>query len=146
MPGSPATRSTATVNPRHRGPWPLIRDWSLRAPVEFWDMARRFWMYPKDSWNAGPALSIYPGGDEYGNSTLVLQLPGQRALVVAYNWPLRRELEPCEGRVEYAIADRLFDEEPEPVLHEDRHQKLPASKYLVRRDVMYGPWEQVDPE
>lgn len=105
--------------------------------------ARRFWMYPKDSWNSGPALSIYPGGDEYGNSVLVLQLPGQRALAMAYNWPLRRELEPCEGTVEWGWVGPLVGEPDDPALvnHESRNPP-PQGCHLVRRDVMYGPWEK----
>lgn len=108
--------------------------------------ARRFWTYPKDSWNAGRPLSIYPGGDEYGNSTLVLQLPGQRALVAAYNWPLRRELEPCEGTVEWGwVGPEVADpDNPLPIGHFARHEVPPEGCHLVRREVMYGRWERCD--
>lgn len=117
------------------------------------DGARRFWTYGKDHWD-GPLVSKFPGGDEYGNSTLVFRLPQGRAFVMAYNWPLRRELEPSEGRTEYAHAPiepltedwehDLFGEVPWPVEYSERHRLPRRGWKLVRRDVMYGPWEDCD--
>jgi hypothetical protein len=49
--------------------------------------ASRAWMYGKGEWT-GPLVMV--GGDEYGNWTLCFRLPGQRALIVALNVPLRR--------------------------------------------------------
>jgi hypothetical protein len=106
------------------------------------DGARRFWTYPPGTWD-GDIVSVFPHGDEFGNSTIVLRLPGDRAFVAAYNWPLRRDLEPSEGRVEYAVAEEMFDEEPELIPYEDRLKPLAGRKYLVVRDVMYGPWRRV---
>lgn len=54
------------------------------------DGPRRVWMY-RSGWT-GPLL--YRGGDEWGNRTLAFRLPGERALVVALNIPLRRHFLP----------------------------------------------------
>lgn len=55
------------------------------------DVARRFWTYGRGHWD-GPLVSR--GVDEYGNRTLAFRLPGERALIVALNIPLRRHRMP----------------------------------------------------
>lgn len=115
------------------------------------DKAHRFWTYPKDSTD-GPILSW--GGDEYGNSTIVLRLPQGRALIVAWNIPLRRELEPFEGYMEYGWVKPDGGSEapcdnPLPGSYEDflRPIDLPGGDWVrVRREVMYGHWEAVSDE
>lgn len=76
----------------------------------------RLWMYKKGQW-PGPIVST--GADEYGNSTVVLRLPGERALSVTWNIPLRRELELAAHRIEYGIIRWR----------------------IVRREVRRTPWE-----
>ena len=103
--------------------------------------ARRVWTYPKGSWS-GSILSL--GGDEYGNSTIVLRLPGERALIVAYNWPLRRELEPSEGYVQFGAVNE--DEgapmhNPLPLVGPDL-DGLEPPWVLVRREVWQTPWTE----
>lgn len=42
----------------------------------------RWWLYRKGSWD-GPPLMV-SGADEYGRCTIVLRLPGHRAVVYAH--------------------------------------------------------------
>lgn len=105
--------------------------------------ASRVWTYPKGSWSGPP---IVRGGDEYGNSTLAFRLPGERALIVVWNIPLRRELEPCEGRVEYGWVGESVGGEwdnPLPVAFRDRRSRIPDDCTLVRREVRWTPWVEV---
>lgn len=51
--------------------------------------ASRLWFYGKGTWT-GPL--VMRGGDEYGNDTLAFRLPGERALIIAWNFPLRRDV------------------------------------------------------
>lgn len=112
------------------------------------DGARRFWTYSKDSWSGGP---IQRGGDEYGNSTIVLRLPGGRAFIMAYNWPLRRELEPVEGRIEYGLVDpdatRTGDatwDNPLPLASEHRFDPPPDGCVVVTRTLRVERWRVFD--
>jgi len=61
------------------------------------DAARRLWTYERGSWS-GPL--VMRGGDEYGNRTLALRLPGGRALITALNVPLRRHRLPSAVSVD----------------------------------------------
>ena len=56
----------------------------MTRPAGVLKTPRRIWTYPKGQWLGGPIL--YRGGDEYGRFTLLLRLPGQRAIVWAYRW------------------------------------------------------------
>lgn len=107
------------------------------------DGARRFWTYGKGQWS-GPLVSR--GGDEYGNSTVVFRLPSERALIVAYNWPLRRELEPCEGRVEWGAVNDDHGapmDNPLPLAGPDLRGLPPEEWKLVRRELWASPWQEV---
>lgn len=109
------------------------------------DGARRFWMYPKGTCSPDPLVQVFPGGDEYGNSTIQLRLPGGRAFLMAYNWPLRRELEAFEGRVEYGwVDDGDFApwHNPCPIDPQSIESCMAADGLtVVTREVWYGRWE-----
>jgi len=106
--------------------------------------ACRFWMYGKGSWS-GPL--VYRGGDEYGNSTLVFRLPGERAFIVAYNWPLRRELEPSEGHISYGLvspdeSDGATWDNPLPLASEQRFDPVRPGWKVATRTAWMTPWEE----
>jgi hypothetical protein len=103
------------------------------------EKVRRFWTYGKDQWS-GPLVSL--SGDEYGNSTVVFRLIGGRALIVAWNIPLRRKLEPCEGRTEWGWACPDQGELNDPIPCSGR-ETPPDGYYLVRREVWFDRWEKV---
>lgn len=105
------------------------------------DGARRVWFY-KDGWS-GPLIQC--GGDEYGNRTVVLRLPGGRAMIVVWSIPLRRELEPFEGQVYYGLIggpDDIDIDNPLPVSYADALR--PAEGWTaVERTIWYGQWEEL---
>lgn len=107
--------------------------------------ARRVWLYPKGSW-VGPL--VYPGGDEYGNDTLVFRLPRQAALVVAWNVPLRRELLPTTGEIRYGWVGPEVGEphNPLPLGPNDVKKAPPEGCYLVRQEVWRTDWTRTTPE
>lgn len=55
------------------------------------DIARRAWWWPARELTPWQRWPVIRGGDEYGNRTVGIRLPGGM-LIVALNVPLRREL------------------------------------------------------
>ncbi len=65
--------------------------------------AGRFWRYERGQWSG---RGVYRGGDEYGRRTLVLRLPGERALVFAYRTCRCDECrEVLEQTAEWSVRD-----------------------------------------
>jgi hypothetical protein len=107
------------------------------------DGARRIWTYGKGQWS-GKLLQT--GGDEYGNSTVVLRLPQGRALILAWNIPLRRDLEPSEGRIECGLVDVTGHagtwDNPLPMSYLEAKAYVPEDGItVVARHIWYGPWK-----
>lgn len=105
------------------------------------DIARRCWFYGRGQWGE-KRLVKWGTGDEFGNSTVGIRLPGGRAFIFAWNFPLRRELEPNEGHVEYGIRGDYWPDSatPLPVKPEDRFD-VPEGYHLVYRVT----WTKADP-
>lgn len=87
------------------------------------------------------------GGDEYGNHTLVLRLPGERAVVLAWNIPLRHVPEPNSGYTEYGLVDLSSRNgqadswsNPVPLSWDQRDEPAPDGWIRVTREVYMTPW------